>query len=301
MDSLRQREAECEYSFAEGGPFFLLTLNQLPFLLFENDGEFIEGNNIMAITSAATDVSVLDFSLMNNHFHCVVEGRDERVSDMIERTKNMFRQYLIRHSKPRDCALKIRKDLLPTLSSVRKAILYTDRNAYVARRDSTPTGYPWGGGSLMFNGNLWIMNPGTAFNDLTYRDKRNICHGRDLNLPSHFRCFQGMILKDCFVNHRRAESLFNSANQYFSMLLRHAESDLELARQIGESILLPNEDVFMIVSGWFPGQKIYSLPVQQRLEAAKMMKRQLSSNNKQIAQVLRLPLSQVEQLFPVPR
>jgi hypothetical protein len=76
---------------------------------------------------------------------------------------------------------------------------------------------------------------------------------------------------------------------------------MEIAKTIGESILLPNEDAFLIVSSWYPRQKIYSLTVQQRLEAAKRMKRELSSNNKQIAQVLRLPLTSVEEIFPVPR
>ena len=301
MDNSRQREAECEYRFAEGGPYSLLTLNQLPFLLFEDDREFIDGNNILAISSAIADVSILDYSLMNNHFHVVVEGGQLQVEDMVDRSKTMLRQYLLRRNKPRDCRLEIRIDPLTTLSALRRGVLYTDRNAYVARRDSTPTGYPWGGGSLLFNGDLWLMTLGTAYSELTFREKRSICHGRDLNLPGVFRCHNGMILKTSFVCYKRTESFFNSANQYFSMLLRHAESDVEFSRMIGESILLPNEDVFMIVSGWYPGQKLYSLTVQQRVDAAKRMKRELGSNNKQIAQVLRLPLSQVEAWFPIPR
>ena len=301
MDDFRLNESECELRFAEGGKFFFLTLNQLPFLLFENKEEFVEGNNILAIAAAKANSQILDYSLMNNHFHCITEGHEEDVNDMVVRIKRMLRQYLIRRNKPLESPLEIRIDPIPTLTVFRKIVMYTDRNSYMARRDSTPCGYLWGAGSLFFNDNLELMVDGTRFNELFRDEKRAICHSRDIDLPDSYRCFKGMILKTCFVNYKRTESLFLSANQYFSMLLRHAESDMEIAKTIGESILLPNEDAFLIVSSWFPRQKIYSLTVQQRLEAAKRMKRELSSNNKQIAQVLRLPLTSVEEIFPVPR
>lgn len=301
MERFREIENDCEKRFSESGPFFLLTLGQLPFLLFENDEEFIEGNNILAISSAVSDVQILSYALMNNHLHSVVEGDKTKVESMAERMKNALRQYIIRKSKPRDYSLEIRIDPLNTLSSFRNATIYVDRNAYVARKDSTPTGYQWGSGNLMFNGTLWLRNTGVPFLELTYRERRKLAHAREPSLPESYRCCHGMILNTSFVNYKRTESLFNSANQYFSMLLRHAESDLEIAKQIGESILLPNEDVFLIVSGWYPGQKLYSLTLQQRIDAAKKMKRLLSSNNKQIAQVLRLPLNQLEELFPAPK
>lgn len=38
--------------------------------------------------------------------------------------------------------------------------------------------------------------------------------------------------------------------------------------------------------------------LRQRLEAAPRMKADLNSNNKQIAQVLKLPLKQIDELFP---
>ena len=65
------------------------------------------------------------------------------------------------------------------------------------------------------------------------------------------------------------------------------------------AILLPNEDVFRIVSDWFKVKTVRLLTPAQRLEAARRMKAELMSNNKQIAQVLSLPIYQVDQFFPV--
>lgn len=85
------------------------------------------------------------------------------------------------------------------------------------------------------------------------------------------------------------------------MLTRKVEADAETARWIGEIIQLPNEDVFRIVSDWYKVKTASLLLPDQRLEAARRMKAELMSGNKQIAQVLRLPIDQVNQFFPVPK
>jgi hypothetical protein len=101
------------------------------------------------------------------------------------------------------------------------------------------------------------------------------------------------------VDYKRAESFFESAHQYFHQLSRKVEADAETARWIGETILLPNEDVFRIVADWYKVQTVKLLTPDQRLAAARRMKAELMSNNKQIAQVLSLPLNQIDLLFPV--
>lgn len=47
-------------------------------------------------------------------------------------------------------------------------------------------------------------------------------------------------------------------------------------------------------------QAIRGLAASERLEMARSMKKRLNSSNKQIAQVLRLSLVEVERMFPRP-
>ena len=53
------------------------------------------------------------------------------------------------------------------------------------------------------------------------------------------------------------------------------------------------------LSDWYKVQTVKLLTPDQRLAAARRMKAELMSNNKQIAQVLSLPLNQIDLLFPV--
>ena len=46
------RERECERLFEEGGPFFLVTTENLPWLLYTSDQEFKDGTNMVAVALA---------------------------------------------------------------------------------------------------------------------------------------------------------------------------------------------------------------------------------------------------------
>ena len=107
-----------------------------------------------------------------------------------------------------------------------------------------------------------------------------------------------MILRSSFVDYHATEALFNSANQYFTLLTRRGEADVEIAAKLGEKIQLPTEEVFQIVSSWFQGQNLRTLELEARLNAAKMMKQRLASSNRQITHVLRLPAADVDRMFP---
>ena len=291
------KERFCEDAFLRGGSFYLVTSENLDWLLFETDDDFKRGTNIIAVSIKGLNVRILNEVLMNNHLHLVLEGISEDVDIFIERLKKRVRRFL--HQKGKDLKLwNIRKDQITDLTHLRNVIVYIARNPYVARRDSTPTGYRWGSSHLLFNNNICDYAEGIPYEELSYNDKRKVCRSHDIDLPNGYRYYNGMILRASFVDFRRAETFFGSANKYFQWLSRRKESDITIARWIGESILLPNEDVFRIVSDWYGVTSITSLLPDQRIEAASRMKADLNSNNKQIAQVLKLPLKQIEELFP---
>lgn len=293
------REQECERLFLEGGPFYIVTTENLPWLLFACERDFMDGANMVAVSVHELALRLLADVEMNNHLHFVFEGAYEQVLVFVERFRKMMSRYQLAKGNPSLNRWDIQIKSIDDLKYLRNALLYVFRNPSVAMRNCTPLGYKWSSAQLMFNENLYRYSQGVPYNSLTYREKRLIAHSRELILQDSYRVLDGMILRECFVDYKRAESFFESAHQFFYQLGRKVESDAETARWIGEKILLPNEDVFGIVSAWYNVQKTSLLSTNQRLEAARRMKAELMSNNKQIAQVLRIPIEQVDQFFPV--
>ena len=68
-NSYWEQERVCETKFLEGGPFFLLTTEDLPWLLFETEEDFKEGTNVIAISLAYLPIKLLVDVQMNNHLH----------------------------------------------------------------------------------------------------------------------------------------------------------------------------------------------------------------------------------------
>lgn len=296
-----ERENRCERIFREGGPFFIVTTENLPWLLFSSEQEFKDGTNMMAVALAGLELRLLNDVEMNNHLHFLFEGPYGQVEEFADRFRKMMSRYQIKRGNPSLAQWDIQIKPISDLRNLRNAILYISRNPYVAGRDVTPTGYRWSGAHLMFNENITHCSRGIPFNKLTYREKRCIVQSRIIDFPVTWEVLDGLILRSGFVDYRRAEAFFESAHQYFYMLTRKVEADAETARWIGEIIQLPNEDVFRIVSDWYKVKTVSLLLPDQRLEAARRMKAELMSGNKQIAQVLRLPIDQVNQFFPVPK
>ena len=294
-----EKENECERRFLNGGPFFIVSTENLSWLLFTCDRDFMDGTNMVAVDLAGLGIRILCEVEMNNHLHFVIEGPAEIIAIFIERLRKAMSRYQLAKGNPSLAKWVIQVKPILDLRSLRNAILYVSRNPYVARRNCMPTGYKWSSTQLMFNDNLAYYNTGVPFSQLTFREKRLITRQRDIVLPQEYRVLHGTILRSCFVDYKRAESFFESAHQYFHQLSRKVEADAETARWIGETILLPNEDVFRIVADWYKVQTVKLLTPDQRLAAARRMKAELMSNNKQIAQVLSLPLNQIDLLFPV--
>lgn len=261
-----ERERECERLFEAAGPFWFFTTEGLDRLLYSSREEFIAGTNILAISAAKSGVTVISDTQMSNHHHVMARGSLSQAGAFREIFRDKSRRYQLALGNKSLKDWDIRIDATEDVTAFRNRIVYIDRNAYVARRD-----------------------------------RRCICRSHDIDLPSSYRVLDGMILRSSFIDYQQTESLFHSANQYFSLLSRHGESDVEIAQMLGEGIQLPNEEVFQIVAQWHRGRSLRELTPVEKALAAKRMKLRLSSSNKQITQVLQLPPEEVERLFPVPR
>lgn len=292
------REEACTRAFNDHRPFFIITTAALPWLMFTDEDEFKAGTNGIAYSVVKSGICMLMDVQMHNHMHFVVSGKAETADLFCSILERQTRKLMLSLGRnlPRPWDINISE--IDNLEYVRKAISYLCRNPYVAASDFTPLGYRWSGAYLLFNQHLDEINTGTPWLKALDRTKREICRSHDTDLPKQYFVRGGAITRESYIDYRLAEAMFNSARQFFLFLSRRGEADIEIAGLTGESILLPNDEVYSIVRSWFDVKSLQLLDINQRTEAARRMKSSLRSNNKQISQILRLPMEAVERMFP---
>ena len=98
-NSYWEQERVCETKFLEGGPFFLLTIEDLPWLLFETEEDFKEGTNVIAISLAYLPIKLLVDVQMNNHLHLLFEGYQTDVTCFVTRLRKQILAFLHRKGR----------------------------------------------------------------------------------------------------------------------------------------------------------------------------------------------------------
>ena len=160
----------------------------------------------------------------------------------------------------------------------------------------------WGAGAWFFNPILSHL-PYVKFEDMTVREKRQICRSNDVTAPTgDIKVFDGMILPACFCDIEAAESFFRNAHHYFQQLTRKFEAYGEIASRLHETIFIADEEMYSAVCMLF--MKLYDvknpaqLTTKDRIEVARKMKQDYNASNRQIKSILKLDKTTVDQLFP---
>ena len=297
------REDECSRHFQMDGPFWFICAQHQDRSVFIKTEDYDIAVNSAAIAAARTGVKVYIDVYMSNHGHWLVGCRT------VQEAESFFEEWAVQISQ-----WEIRKGLksnlrswpykvydVPDLRAFRNITAYIARNGYEAIKDTTPYSYAWGSADLFFNGTLRDNDSGRPYSDLTVREKKAICHSHNYELPDNYRVKDGRILKTSYIQMPGVQLFFNSGNQYFNMLARNSTSDIEISRMIGEKIMLPDDEVYSAISSICSkeyGKSLKEINVNQRWDLAKKMRFDYNSNNRQIAQILRIPIGDIERVFP---
>lgn len=300
--SFSQREYSCEQSFDNGGPFWhLYTDGHKVEVLFEAEEDYKFIITVFAIASAFIGVRILSFEVMSNHIHVILEGLESMCREFFD----MVKTRLARYYKSKDRYVKLdgfECKLVPisSLRSLRYEIAYAHRNAYLADRSYTPYSYPWGTGYLYFNSLAEHKSP-IRYSSLTKNEKRAICRGRELQLPEQYLVAEGMILPQSFCCIKYGEAMFRDANQYFSITSKNYEAYSEIARHLGDDIVLNDDEMFAALSilckKKYGDVRANMLPQKDKLDLAIQMRKDYNASDGQIQRLLRLDRSVVASLF----
>ena len=280
----------------------MYTPGNLTSVLFVDKEDFKFAMNLVAQVAVKNpEVRIYTFEVMNNHFHFILSGDEEKCRALFELLKEKLERYL--RNKGRNINLSKFNCFLVQimdLKTLRNEIIYANRNGYVARHDCTPFSYPWGAGMAIFNPVVELI-PKQDYSKLTVREKREICKSKDIDLPGDLKVHDGVILPSSYCATKETEQIFRDPHHYFSMLSKNWEAYSEIAKRLGDTVIITDEEMYGAVSALcakeYGIKKPGNLNPTQKIELAKRMKQDYFASNKQIKNILRLDIGIVEELF----
>ncbi|MBQ3710902.1 MAG: hypothetical protein II891_00705 [Bacteroidales bacterium] len=214
-----------------GKPFYLISTSHLEDKIwFQDEQDFIAGMNLVAVAAVVCGVTVLDFILMSNHVHFVVQGTLEEVSRFIECYKQLYSRYSGKRHGTYGLLRRNKADFrtLDDNESVCSAIAYVQMNCVAANICAHPSQYPWGCGSVFFNPCLPNCK---LIGDISLRSQYRITHSR-VRLPDNYTITEkGVISPASYVPISFVESLFRTPNRFQYYLSKSSKARKRLSNE----------------------------------------------------------------------
>ncbi len=297
-------ESPAEIAFRESGPFYHLYTKALETdVFFESDEERKIAVNYLAIAISVSNCKLLAYAIMTNHFHFILEGRKEDVMDFFARFSAMMDNYFCYHGKG-----TIMRQAAPGLTAInnltqlRTEIAYVLRNPFVVMPEVNVFAYPWTSGFLYFNPLLECK--GVSASTLSVRALRKITKSRIITEIDPTICISdGVAQAWSFVEFRRVEQFYDNARQFIFSIVRNVESQVETSIRYGEVPVLCDEElipkIYQLCRDRFRADSLSSLDSRSKKQLAVIVKNTYHSSNKQIARLVKLPIADVNSLFPL--
>lgn len=286
------------------GPFWhICTPGDRVVSINETDEDYRFSVSNLAISAAEAGVVVVTDQVMSNHLHSIMGGEKQRCLYALDLFKYRQIKYLRSLDRPAElhdfrCDNPI---LIDSLEAMRNEIVYVNRNGFLVDPNMTPFSYPWGGGSLYFNSN-WQELSGIPANQLSFKAKRKLTFRSSFNFPDTYRYAYGMILPCSYVDHKLGQSFYRDAHHYLSMLTRNFESYGEVAKRIGDKIVVTDEEMFSVVKALMKSDvknmSPSTLPYSEKMDFARTLHFDYRASNQQIRRILKIDLAILNEMFP---
>lgn len=296
---------QCERLFLEGGPFYHLHTKPLEItLLFRDEEELNLALNLIALAVYATGVRLLAFAIMNNHLHFVLEGTEERCLAFYRDFQQRLAKVYSRQKRGADVwAAEPGLTGISNLYQLRDEIAYVIRNPFVDVPNVNLFSYRWCSGYLYFNGMMGFLPKGVSVSTQTIQVRRAFKHERDADIDERIRMLDGVALPSCFTDYQRVMSFFENSRQFVHWVLKNVESQVAIAKRIGESITLDDTEVWNIVyrlcRDTFKVPSPKELTNEARAQLMRTLKYDYNASNAQIARCTGVPVAAIDQMFPL--
>jgi len=273
-------------------------------LWFRDDEDYRIGMNYAAIASFACGVMVLAFVLMSNHVHFVLYCTEEEARAFINEFKADCSRHLALKYGVRDLLRRNRaviERISPDDESFERAVAYVQMNPPAANICLHPTGYPWGTGSLFFNG---LPPKGIRLGDLSRHAIRKRLRTKR-SLPADWLLGEdGYILPESYVPVTLVESIFRTPKR-MNFFLQNSSKARRRQEFRGNELPSFRDQVLYaaipdLCQSLFGRNTVSDLDQEQKTELVRQLRRRFSSDVRQIARVTSLPMEEAARLLDAP-
>lgn len=275
--------------------FFLISTSHLEDKIwFKDEQDFIAGMNLVAVAAVVCEATVLNFILMSNHVHFVLQASREKATHFIDYYKLLYSKYFHERYGVLKLLRRNTTDFRPLedTEAVCNAIAYVQMNCVAANICVHPTQYPWGCGGLFFN--VHITDEGSLLGDLSLRAQHRLLHSK-IHLPSDYRITaKGYINPASFVAFGFVESLFRTPQRFQYYLSKSTKAKNRLATDATPSfrdqVILSG--VADLCCSLFRKTSFDELNEEEKAEMLKQLRYRFSADMAQLSRVTGIPYSE---------
>lgn len=270
--------------------------------LFNDESEYVDGMNTVAIAQYIHNVSIVVFNFMINHGHFLVLATG---NDIVNCMSFIFRRINTRliangHSPlPENYGFKLIR--VKDKKQLEDTIVYIARNPLKACPNIAAPGYLWGSCNLIFS-DINRLFEKVQIKDLSDKFCRNTFRTR-VKLPEnyYFNKTVGMILPESYVMNGKAEEVLKSSWNYSNRVVRDFDAYFNLAEGIGELVVLSDEEVNLIIQRMLRNEYkvrfLSDLSVDERCRMAIVLRKKYKLDLKRISRKLHIELNILKKLF----
>lgn len=267
--------------------------NFLPWMFKDNE-DFVAGINRTAICALNFRITILAYTLMDNHVHYILYGSHQECKNFIVKFKILTSKWI---NYKYDIAQYLHR--LPTTikkitdtEALMEAIAYVDRNSIMAGFRGLPTSYPWGSAKYIHDFEININDSYKRIKDLTYREKRQFIHSHCCIPEDWVIDSNNMISPHQFIDGSIVTRLFGTPARYIYFISKKVEGKIDLELNNGERIFIPDKELREIVQDIafeiYKTREIKKLDIRSRINLAKQIRHRFASSTKQIARMVNL-------------
>ena len=265
--------------------------------MFKDDEDFIFGITRIGICCLLTDITVLVYTLMDNHVHFLLYGTIKNCRKFINKYKLLTGKWVAHKYGIPKYLKRLPASIIPlkTEEDILEAAVYIDRNAIMAGFDGMPYEYPWSSCSLMFKKSADNSRRWNIIKDFTRNELRGLLKSR-VSFPEDWSFDDnGMLNPMCFTDINRIERIFKSPARYLYYLVKKLEGKINQTLEENERSFISDKDLRYIASEiadqTYCSKDIRTLNIKSRLILARKLKKDYASSTKQLSRVLNLDAS----------